>query len=386
MNPHTSTSTDLDTLFNVGQQLFDKYPIWSEGYRETLNKKILSHFFMREIGYETVAMWRFALNRKLNEIMPYYNDLYKVAIQIDRPLSNYDGTIKLDGKTTQTGNNVTNGNTHTTTDTDNTTDMSNNVVDDGNTSDHYTDDRDIDNDGSVKNNVDKTHEYNVTDNTDVKDTYEGVDTTTIGGGHTEIMTGGHDTTKEGSVAVENGSTINESDTPQGHITSLGSGYLTKSTSNDGLQTTTYNGQKDTVTYNSETRQTTYDGEETSTQYGHSVLKQGDVHKTGTETDKGYDESITDMHSDDFITHDGSSTSHNDRNETGKTTFDGNTVTDSNNNVTVDTSNTESSDNTSKQTGRYGVSQSKLFEEYKDVLVNIDLLIINELEDLFMQIW
>lgn len=53
------------------------YPIWDESYRTTLETKILSHYFTREIGFETVGLWKFYLWERLNLIMPYYIDLYE---------------------------------------------------------------------------------------------------------------------------------------------------------------------------------------------------------------------------------------------------------------------------------------------------------------------
>ena len=54
------------------------YPIFDENYRKTLNDNILHHYYENEIGFETAPLFRFYLNQKLNEIMPYYNELYKV--------------------------------------------------------------------------------------------------------------------------------------------------------------------------------------------------------------------------------------------------------------------------------------------------------------------
>lgn len=52
------------------------YPIFDEGHRLPLNKKIVDHYLFREIGHETSDLFIFALNRKMNEIMPYYNQIY----------------------------------------------------------------------------------------------------------------------------------------------------------------------------------------------------------------------------------------------------------------------------------------------------------------------
>ena len=46
------------------------------GYKNILERKILRHYYMREIGFETVAQFKLHLNTKMNEIMPYYNQLY----------------------------------------------------------------------------------------------------------------------------------------------------------------------------------------------------------------------------------------------------------------------------------------------------------------------
>ena len=47
------------------------YPIFDENYRNTLNQNILYHYYENEIGFETASLFRFYLNQKLNEIMPY---------------------------------------------------------------------------------------------------------------------------------------------------------------------------------------------------------------------------------------------------------------------------------------------------------------------------
>lgn len=61
-------------------EIFTYFPLWDENYREVLCSKILAHFYFHEIGYETVPLFLFQFNRKLNEIMPYYNDLYKTQV------------------------------------------------------------------------------------------------------------------------------------------------------------------------------------------------------------------------------------------------------------------------------------------------------------------
>lgn len=55
----------------------DDYPIFDEAYRQTLNDKIIRHYWMREIGGETVALFRLFLRRAMHESMPYYNQMYE---------------------------------------------------------------------------------------------------------------------------------------------------------------------------------------------------------------------------------------------------------------------------------------------------------------------
>lgn len=87
----------------------DEYPIFDENYRNTLNQNILYHYYENEIGFETAPLFRFYLKQKLNEIMPYYNELYKVQkklIDENLLLNNVNITENLQG--TNTNNTTTN--------------------------------------------------------------------------------------------------------------------------------------------------------------------------------------------------------------------------------------------------------------------------------------
>lgn len=66
------------------------YPIFDENYRNVLEQKILKHYYTREIGFETVGLWVFKLRTKMNEIMPYYNQLYKSALLEFDPFADTD--------------------------------------------------------------------------------------------------------------------------------------------------------------------------------------------------------------------------------------------------------------------------------------------------------
>lgn len=94
------------TLGSLIENAFDlnmsDYPIFDESYRATLNGKIFSHYWFREIGQETPGLFRYMLNRKMNEIMPYYNELYKTTLMELDPLSNYQMTTTNTGTSEQT--------------------------------------------------------------------------------------------------------------------------------------------------------------------------------------------------------------------------------------------------------------------------------------------
>lgn len=70
--------------------IFQDYPIWDEKDRDELETKIIRHYYFREIGVETVGRFIFNLNTRLNEIMPYYVELYKTTQFEYNPILNYD--------------------------------------------------------------------------------------------------------------------------------------------------------------------------------------------------------------------------------------------------------------------------------------------------------
>lgn len=67
----------------------DDYPIYDEAHRDELNTKILRRYMFREIGQETVALFRFMVRRHMHEVMPYYNMLYETLLLVDDPLSSF---------------------------------------------------------------------------------------------------------------------------------------------------------------------------------------------------------------------------------------------------------------------------------------------------------
>lgn len=59
--------------------IFDfDYPIWAGGHKK-FETDFIRHFYMREIGFETLGLFKLKLEEKLNLIMPYYVDLYQTT-------------------------------------------------------------------------------------------------------------------------------------------------------------------------------------------------------------------------------------------------------------------------------------------------------------------
>lgn len=95
---------DVNTVIqNAIPKIFNfSWPIFDESYRNVLETKILKHYYTREIGLETYGLWKLKLDTKLNEIMPYYNQLYKSALLEFNPLYDVDITRNHTGKKTGT--------------------------------------------------------------------------------------------------------------------------------------------------------------------------------------------------------------------------------------------------------------------------------------------
>lgn len=107
MSKYTTTIKNLiDNNFDFKMT---SYPIFDENYRDTLNNNILYHYYESEIGFETASLFRFYLNQTLNEIMPYYNNLYKIQKEIlINPTNNVNLTENFKRDTTTNTNSNSN--------------------------------------------------------------------------------------------------------------------------------------------------------------------------------------------------------------------------------------------------------------------------------------
>lgn len=84
----------VDTVIsNARKKLFSfNYPIFDEKYREHLESLICLHYYRREIGFETVGLFKLYLEQKMREIMPFYNQLYKSELLEFNPFYDVDLT------------------------------------------------------------------------------------------------------------------------------------------------------------------------------------------------------------------------------------------------------------------------------------------------------
>lgn len=126
--------TDVDTIItNAIPKIFTfTFPIFDENYRLVLEKKILKHFYTREICEETAGLWKLRMDTKLNEIMPYYNKMYNSELLEFNPL--YTANLTRAKKTDYDSNRNENENINDNTSNKSTTNSTNESTVNGNVS------------------------------------------------------------------------------------------------------------------------------------------------------------------------------------------------------------------------------------------------------------
>lgn len=283
-----------DILSQAAPLVFNfEWPIFDEAYRRVLEIKILKHFYTREIGLETVGLWKLKLDTKMNEIMPYYNQLYKTELLEFNPL--YDVDLTRDRVEEREGSNKTDGGFN-----------NENVY-------------------GKKNNYSEDNSVN-------SDT---TDNTTRSGANES--TGSSTTTENNTRTGKN--TDRYSDTPQGAISDLESNsYLTNARIVDSNDTNTVNNKvdsNDNLNYDDSIER--------------NVNRKDDSNKTGENEESG-------------------SSSDN------GTNYSYQNITDTNKYL-------------EHVKGKQGSkSYSEMIVEYRKTFLNIDMMVIEELEPLFMQLW
>lgn len=303
-------------------KVFDfDFPIYDESYRNVLCTKILKHYYTREIGLETVGLWKLHLDARLNEIMPYYNQLYKSAMIDFNPMYDVDLTTRYtkdnDG-TTDTTNSITKNSEISNESTTEKTETRDNTIDDT---------RNIEKAGSLDDARNTITDVSSSQNGNSIDNKQGTDTNTQRNLY--------------------------SDTPQGSLDNIeNETYLTNarkitdSGENSSESTSEYSdsGESNQIVSDTLARVTNDTSDETYKRVGKDTVS-GSVENNGKQTIKDNDENI------------------------GKT---------------IIASTEEYLQTIQGKNG--GISYSKMLQEFRATFVNIDVMIINELADLFMNIW
>lgn len=329
----------IDSIFS-----FD-FPIFDENYRNVICTKILRHYYTREIGFETVGLWKLKLQTRLNEIMPFYNQLYESQLIKFNPLYDVDMTTTHAGNKTGESNREEN---KTAVSNQNATRTEN---------------------GSLINSSDSTEADNKTGRAKTDGTTSEIGNQTNTRTEEQSSTGSDSSTKvAASNYADTESATNYdlySDTPQGALTDVDDEeYLTNA--RKVTDSKTKSGKRDD----------TEAGETKSTRSGETeATENGESSTFGqTNTSNSYDEQ-------------------NSRITTGKTsTTDDRSSSDSTNrndleNLTGSDKFTNTESYVLHVIGKQaGVSFSKLLTEFRETFLNIDMEIINALSDLFFNLW
>lgn len=114
---------DIESVLDKSwDKIFSDFPIFDENYRAELCKKILRHYYTREICCETVGRWKLFLSDKMKNIMPYYNQLYQSELLKIQPLVSVDRSVTHEGSGNETKTTNRNGSNISSSRTDGSTD------------------------------------------------------------------------------------------------------------------------------------------------------------------------------------------------------------------------------------------------------------------------
>lgn len=113
-----NAKNDIDSkLDRARQYLFDfDYPVIDDTTKKRIEIAIMKHYYLREIAFESVGIFKIKLNDRLNLIMQRYNALYEKQ---DLSLSPYINSYLKENGNSNGSNNILNNNENwqTTSDT-----------------------------------------------------------------------------------------------------------------------------------------------------------------------------------------------------------------------------------------------------------------------------
>lgn len=332
-NNKPQPQSDIDSTIELARpKIFDfDYPIFDEEYKKTLESKIISHYYTREIGLETVGLFKHHLKNKMREIMPYYNQLYKSERLKFDPFINtsYEDVKNSSTKDEKETSNNTSGNNKLTT--------HNEGIDNRNTI------------GSSYGNENGNNEIHSQGRTD---------DSSDANGKTEFDKTGKEKTTH--TIPESTTLVKHSDTPLGSVDNVvadNSNYLS-----DVTQTKVTNGDAG-------------DDELSFTNRKDTTNVENHQSNSGTSAD--------DTQSKDERKHNDYHTENTDSSNQSDSTTEGERSDESNG--------VEKSEGSSDYFGRlFGKTGSETYSEmllkFRDTFLNIDNDIIKELEPLFMLLW
>ena len=344
---------NIDQTLEAGRQyIFDfPYDIFDPAYKPILETKILQHYYTREISEETVGLWKLRLRAKMQEIMPFYNKLYESELLEFNPLWDTDYTRQGDKS----------GSEDTTQTTENATDSVD--VTGGSSQDNKT----------AAENV---QDYQTSSKTDTGTESRNVTQTgeeTGASGKTTTNSGTDETTTTKADLADHWDYY--SDTPQGTI-----GFIPGSTGEPQAQ-----GQLENQTYLTNVRHTTDDttGSEDveTTVHGHKITEAGnDSRQTSS---AGTDSS---QYSSREGTENAGESRKQGTEQNDRTYQENSSRNEKTKGVTTGrVQNLE--DYAERVRGKMGGSSySKLLQEFRETFINIDLMVINALGDLFFGLW
>lgn len=379
---------DVNEIVNKAYpKIFDNSLIfYNEETKSRLLPKILIHYYQREIGFETVGLWKLKLNQKLREILPYYNQLYASEDLEYNPLQNVDNYHTHDGTYSKQKENASNViDSHT-------------EVRDLLKQEDYTETRDNKSEGS---NLETRNLSTIDDGENSYDRNEDTilrhDKTTTKGD--DIKLRGNDTTAQGNDV--NTHTIDSaldhwemfSDTPQGGLdgVQLAGGVGTAGTLSDNayLTNATHITESPAATHDTTTHGTI------SNTYGDITEQHGDIVETYNKDGDKKDHVDADgwEKTDNINTHTGTVKNDNQSTNTGTVVNSGGTSDTGtiNKNGAIGSTGNATDDGTDSYTkheyGKIGVgTYQEMVMKWRESFLNIDMQIINELGDLFMKVW
>lgn len=355
-------------------QIFDNYPIFDESHRAELNEKILGHYYMWEIGQETYGQWKFRINQKMKEIMPYYNELFR-SQDIFNGIATKDlfNNVNVQEVGSEIGNEQRKGESEGF---DESSGLSSETRELLGKEKERADYKGGETNTKAYAGKEKDTEKILGSETDTeKITGSETDTETLSGSESDAKTGHDDTENDNINRV---SKHWESDTPQGTITNVDNeSYLTKYAKDQELGST-----KDTTTYNSTNTKTFQN-------------RQNENVKTFTNRQNENTKTFANRQNEnehEYINREDKDTQlYNNRYDEHERSFENrkdNTIKIDNNknrrNETTGETASRIANNVKKIIGKNtGDSYMDLIQKIRDIIINIDMQIIHDLRFQFM---